>query len=200
MDDLNTLAERLGDEIATLPAGYISQKNIRGKVQYYLQWKEDGKLKSKYVRESDLPELEKQIERRKRLQAKRKELLKMLPKNNGALSLETNVVTGEHLLAMADHVRALEKRDLYGNLKDYLDGREWDRVCVVYGLRRTGKTTMLLQAVADMTEEQAAKAFYLKARRSDTMAAINRDLGKLYENGYRYALIDEITLVKDFVD
>ena len=47
MDDLNTLAKRLDDEIAALPAGYISRKNIRGKVQYYLQWKEDGKLKSK---------------------------------------------------------------------------------------------------------------------------------------------------------
>ena len=35
-------------EIAELPAGYISKKNINGKTRYYLQWTEDGKKKSKY--------------------------------------------------------------------------------------------------------------------------------------------------------
>ena len=36
-------------EIAELPAGYISKKNINGKTRYYLQWTEGGKKKSKYV-------------------------------------------------------------------------------------------------------------------------------------------------------
>ena len=36
-------------EIAALPAGYISKKNIRGKIQQYYQWTENGKKKSKYV-------------------------------------------------------------------------------------------------------------------------------------------------------
>ena len=53
MNDLYVLVERLDEEIAQLPAGYISKKIIRGKVQYYLQWKENGKLKSKYVRGDD---------------------------------------------------------------------------------------------------------------------------------------------------
>lgn len=200
MNDLYALVERLDEEIAQLPAGYISKKNIRGKVQYYLQWKENGKLKSKYVRESGLPELETQIERRKRLQAKRKELMNMLPKNGAAATYETSVMTGERLMQYANKVRGFEKRDMYGQLRDYVSGPDWNRVCVVYGLRRTGKTTMLLQAVADMTEEQASKAFYLKAQRTDTMAAVNRDLNRLYDEGYRYAFIDEVTLIKDFVD
>ena len=32
----------LSAEIATLPKGYISQKNIKGKVYYYHQWSEGG--------------------------------------------------------------------------------------------------------------------------------------------------------------
>ena len=32
-------------EIAELPAGYISKKNINGKTRYYLQWTEEGKKK-----------------------------------------------------------------------------------------------------------------------------------------------------------
>ena len=29
-------------EIAELPAGYLSKKNINGKTRYYLQWTENG--------------------------------------------------------------------------------------------------------------------------------------------------------------
>ena len=75
-----------------------------------------------------------------------------------------------------------------------------DRVCLVYGLRRTGKTTMLRQAIADLSEEKFAKCAYIKARTSDTMADINHDLKALYALGYKYIFIDEVTLMQDFVD
>ena len=39
-------------EIALLPVGCISRKQIRGIIRYYLQWNENGKLKSKYIPES----------------------------------------------------------------------------------------------------------------------------------------------------
>jgi len=71
---------------------------------------------------------------------------------------------------------------------------------LVYGLRRTGKTTMILQALNEMSEEQFGKAAYIKARSSDTMATMNRDLKKLQELGYKYIFIDEVTLMPDFID
>lgn len=52
-------------EIAELPAGYISKKNINGKTRYYLQWTEDGKKKSKYVDDALVDDLRAKIERRK---------------------------------------------------------------------------------------------------------------------------------------
>lgn len=67
-------------EIAELPAGYLSKKNINGKTRYYLQWTEDGKKKSKYVDDAIVDDLRAKIERRRELQKREKELTFMLPK------------------------------------------------------------------------------------------------------------------------
>ena len=47
---MNSTAGRIRqieDELAGLPAGYISKKMIHGKERFYLQWMENGKLKSR---------------------------------------------------------------------------------------------------------------------------------------------------------
>ncbi len=85
-------------------------------------------------------------------------------------------------------------------LEDYLYSGESDRVCLAFGLRRTGKTTMLRQAIARMNKEDLSRTTYIKARRSDTMAMMNRDLKKLFDAGFRYVFIDEVTLMRDFID
>lgn len=113
---------------------------------------------------------------------------------------ETNVVTGADLLALSENVRNWEKRDCYRQLDDYLHSAENDRVCLLFGLRRTGKTTMLRQAVLDMVPEDAAKTAYIKATVLDTMAALNRDMKRLRAAGFRYVFLDEITLIQEFID
>lgn len=62
------------------------------------------------------------------------------------------------------------------SLDAYLHSCQNDRVCLLFGLRRTGKTTMLRQAVLDMAPENAAKTAYIKATVLDTIAALNRDM------------------------
>ena len=66
--------EILEQEIGELPVGYISKKNIHGKTRYYRQWTENGKIKSQYIREEELEEVQDQIARRKELQQRLKEL------------------------------------------------------------------------------------------------------------------------------
>lgn len=107
------------------------------------------------------------------------------------------VVTGDALKAMSDEVRGFEKRGCYGSLVKYLKSQCGSRVCVLYGLRRTGKTTMLQQAIGEIPLSECA---YLKAKITDTMADMNGDLKLLYKNGFRYIFIDEVTLLKDFID
>ena len=113
---------------------------------------------------------------------------------------ETNVVIGADLLALSENVRGWEKRDCYRRLDTYLRSSENNRVCLLFGLRRTGKTTMLRQAELDMDAEAAAKTAYIKATVLDTMAALNRDMKRLWSADFRYVLLDEITLIPEFVD
>ena len=194
----------LQEEISRLPKGYISQKNIQGKTRYYLQWSENGKKKSKYIKDGDLERIRDQIEQRKTLQEELKELQNH-PNNAERMSsidleCETNVTVGRALLAMTKGVAEWERRDCYEQLQDYLHSKETDRVCLIYGLRRTGKTTMLRQAVSDMSESEFNKAAYIKLRRNDTMAMLNRDLKRLFNANYQYIFLDEVTLMSDFID
>ena len=195
--------EELESLIAKLPQGNITYKTIHGKKQPYLQWTEKGKTKSKYIKISERETVIEQVSLRRALQ----EELKTLKTETASLGLEvtsvsfeTNVVIGRDLYAMIEGVRDWEKRDCFEQLQKYVNGSGYGRVCLVYGLRRTGKTTMLLQALNEMSEERFGKAAYIKARSSDTMAAMNRDLKKLQELGYKYIFIDEVTLMPDFID
>lgn len=201
---VNDRIKVLQEEISQLPKGYISQKIIQGKTRYYLQWSENGKKKSKYIKDGELENLREQIEQRKALQEELKELQNRqnsTVKMSGIdLECETNITVGRALLAMTKGVAEWERRDCYEQLQDYLHSKETDRVCLIYGLRRTGKTTMLRQAVSDLSESEFNKAAYIKLRRTDTMAMLNRDLKRLFNANYQYIFLDEVTLMSDFID
>ena len=188
-------------QIADLPIGYISKKTINGKVQYYHQWTENGKKRSQYLRNGEMEPLREQIEQRKILQAQLKELRSGMPKvRQPNLNFETNVIVGTGLEAMSQGVKNWGLRDCFDQMEGYLYGKEYDRVCLVFGLRRTGKTTMIRQAIGRMTKENLSRAAYIKARKGDNMAMMNRDLKKLFDAGFRYVFIDEVTLMEDFID
>ena len=188
-------------QIADLPIGYISKKTINGKVQYYHQWTENGKKRSQYLRNGEMEPLREQIEQRKILQAQLKELRSGMPKvRQPNLNFETNVIVGTGLEAMSQGVKNWGLRDCFDQMEGYLYGKEYDRVCLVFGLRRTGKTTMIRQAIGRMTKGNLSRAAYIKARKGDNMAMMNRDLKKLFDAGFRYVFIDEVTLMEDFID
>ena len=199
--DINKRIMELENEIAILPQGSINIKKINGKEQPYLQWTENGKSKSKYIKKNEREEIFASVERRKQLQEELREIKKLEVVDTPVpTKFETSVVIGNRLLAMTKGVRNLKERDCFKQLQKYLNSDATDRVCLVFGLRRTGKTTMLRQAVLKMTIEQASKTAYIKAKGTDTMAAMNRDLEKLLELGYENVFIDEVTLMEDFID
>lgn len=109
----------------------------------------------------------------------------------------TNVVTGPGIRAFSKRVAKYRKRDCYKQLKRFVGGDYDGKICILYGLRRTGKTTLLLQMMGELPLEQTA---YIKIRTSDNMAGLSRDLDRLYKGGFRYVFIDEITLLEDFIN
>jgi len=195
--------QELEEQISLLPIGYISKKKIQGKTRYYRQWVENGKIKSKYIPEEQYEEISSQIAKRKELESELKKLKKNVPVCENELkqlSFEMNVISGSTLKNLSNLTTEFKERDCCQEIRTYLSGKITPRVCVVYGLRRTGKTTMILQVLSKMVEEQFNKSVYIKARKGQTMNMLDRDMKKLYDNGYRFVFIDEATLIDDFID
>ena len=109
----------------------------------------------------------------------------------------TNVVTGAGLRALANSVAKYGKRDCFSILQKFVTGSYDGKICILYGLRRTGKTTLLFQMLSELPIEKTA---YIKVQTTDDMSRLTKDLKALFELGYRYVFIDEITLLSDFID
>ena len=194
-----TEAERweIQARIDTLPVGGITLKTINGKKYPYLQWTENGKQRGRRVREEELETLRTGIEERKRLQA----LLRNdpAPKAEPPLQLTSAYRTGEALRAFIRPVLGWRKRDCYAALHDYLYGDLPDKVLILYGLRRTGKTTMIRQAIAEMDEAMFARTAFIQVTAQNNLAQLNQDLRALEQRGFRYVFLDEVTLMEDFI-
>ena len=107
---------------------------------------------------------------------------------------------GEALLKMAQTASQYERRDCFSKIQDFLKTPAADKVCLVFGLRRTGKTTLLKQLVLAMNEEEQKSAIYIKASTENTIEELNADLKLANKLKYKYVLIDEITLIEKFID
>lgn len=188
------------EEISRLPTGNISYKTINGKSYPYLQWQENGKQRSRLVKQNELTELSEKIERRK-------ELEKRVEYTSGKESAFTNdsqffssVLRGKDLAEFAAPTAQWKRRECFSTLSNFVYGSSTDRVFILYGLRRTGKTTMIRQLIAEMPKEIFSKTAYLQLNTSITLEKIDADMRLLAQQGYRYLFIDEVTLMDDFIE
>ena len=207
-DIYNQIAE-IEREIAVLPEGSITKKKIRGKDYYYHRISRDGKRIENYVSFEQVPDLKDKIEKRKTLEKKLRELKRMLPKEKkGAdkiaaeeeLDFKTTVRTGRQLELQIAITRGYKKRECIHFLRDYIFGPAQDRVLIIYGLRRTGKTTMIRQILTELSPEEFKKAAFIQVTSGNSLADVDTDLRLLERNGFRYVFIDEVTLMEDFIE
>ena len=191
-------------EIALLPSGSIAVKRINDKEYYYHRINENGKRRETYVDFDKVDELRSQIEKRKALAKELKELKRQLPKmpkiKTELPTFSTYVRVGEQLDGMAATVAKYKKRACYEAIHDYVFGEQQDKVFILYGLRRTGKTTLIRQVILNMKPEERQKAAFIQIKSSDTLSDINADLKTLEALGYKYVFVDEVTLMKDFIE
>ena len=146
-----------------------------------------------------------QIEERKRLQERTKEIraqlsVPMKTEKKPKRAFRTTVLSGERLRAYIQPVEGYKKRACFETLKSYLCGNSRDKVFILYGLRRTGKTTLIRQAIADMGASDFAKRAFIQIRTGNTLAGVNADLQLLSERGFRFIFLDEVTLMDDFIE
>ena len=108
----------------------------------------------------------------------------------------TNVVTGAGLQDLVRGVAKYQKRDCFALLQRFVTTPIDGKIGTLYGLRRTGKTTLLFQMISELPVEKTA---YIKIKTSDNMSMLTKDLRALYDKGCKYVFIDEVTLMDDFI-
>lgn len=201
---MNAIAE-IEREIAILPEGSITKKKIRDKEYYYHRIARNGKRVEKYIDFKDVAELKDRIDRRKKLEKDLKELKKQIVPEKATtkeehLEFKTTVRTGSRLRAQIAVTKKYKKRECIRELRDYVFGSQTDKVFVIYGLRRTGKTTMIRQILTELPETEFRKAAFIQVRSRDTLEDIDEDLRLLETKGFKYVFIDEVTLMEDFIE
>ncbi len=205
-DELREQLAILDEQIETMPRGSISTKKVNGHTYYYHRWYEGKTKKEQFIPEEEVIPLRAQIEKRKELQAQRTELKKQLPKGSKKMLPEdkaeyiTMVRRGPELRAFMTPALKYRRRECYTRLQEYVFGPQQDKVFVIYGLRRTGKTTLIRQILANMDDGMLNQAAFIQVTAKNTLAEVNKDLRALEKNGCRYVFLDEVTLMEDFID
>lgn len=77
------MIDRYSEELDSLPRGTLKQKNINGKIYYYLVFRDGNKIISKYIGkdEEKITLIKEQLSRRKQIQ----EILKKLSKEKNQI-------------------------------------------------------------------------------------------------------------------
>ena len=204
-EELMSQIAELEREIAILPEGSITKKKVKDKEYYYHRITRNGKRTEKYLRFEEVPNLSSQIEKRKDLEKELKKLkLLVVPvkesENEEQLTFKTLVRVGRQLKSQIALTKKYKKRECIHGLREYIFGNQQDKVFIIYGLRRTGKTTMIRQILTEISDAEFKKAAFIQVRSKDTLTDVDADLRVLEEKGFKYVFIDEVTLIEDFIE
>ncbi len=199
--------EELKKEMDSLPKGGITYKTINNTPYAYYQWQENGKQKSRTVKGDELEELSAKLARKKAVRA-------VL---NGSAPLESlgisskiqdrtqreylcSVIAGGDLKHLIANSEGKIPRFALKELEGYLYSEPNGKIFVLYGLKQSGKTTLMYQALADMKPADRKKAAYVQLRGNQKIEDLQKDLWKLHTRGIRYVFADEITNADDFIE
>ena len=115
--------KEIKNRINSLPAGGLTTKTIKGKSYIYYQWSENGKQRSRIVKDDEVDSLKTQIEERKSLQ---EQLRKMDLGIQGSeftspaepVSFKTDVRIGKPLFDFSSSIKNYKKRELYSAIEN----------------------------------------------------------------------------------
>ncbi len=206
--DAKEQINELNEKIAGLPAGGISTKTVAGKRYHYHRWSQDGKRLERFITNDEVAALQEKIDERKKLEAQVRALGGAVRRRSGAVAqagaaaaeFKTNVLLGTDLLAFCKGVAGWRSREALASLKLYLEEPPAGKVFVLYGLRRTGKTTLIRQAILSMSKKEQSRSAFIQAAPSNNLAQLNDDLRLLKSRGISRVFIDEVTALDDFIE
>jgi len=196
-------------QIELLPKGNITYKTIRGVKRMYLQWYEDGLKKSRYIKGADEADIREGVTRRKLYEEELKELeassveedmMRMGEYSLSDKAFRTSVFVGDKLKQFVSTTEKMKKRGCFRTIKNFLELDREEKVFILYGLRRTGKTTLIKQTIAELSHSEFVRTAFIQVRAGVSLGDINSDFSWLLEHGYKYVFVDEVTLAEDFIE
>lgn len=168
--------------------GTIVKRTISGKDYYYHKYLDDGKQKNVILEEREAYRLGFEINFSG---SSYQEFL------DHRFNLEVSY--GESLFLISNQYSNYQHRFCFSQVEDFFLQPYVGKILVLYGLRRTGKTTLIFQKINSFSIKEFAKAAYIKCNKHQSIYQLFDDLKYLTSQGFKYIFIDEITLLEDFV-
>lgn len=189
MDSEQTVRQRGENEF---PTGNITYKTIKGRKYAYYQWSEGGKQRSRRVRDEEIDDLTEKIRRRKSTEREQAARAEILPEDPTFCAVKT----GDELTAFAVKAEG-EARACAAALQSYLSEENTTRVLVLCGLRRTGKTRLMREALGSMSADARRRAAFLQMSPAVDALKLNCDLKRLVRRGFCTFFVDDVTRSAD---
>lgn len=106
----------------------------------------------------------------------------------------------QRFIAESEEAQKKRKRFCYKSLMGFLLNRGKD-ICALYGIRRTGKTVLMLQAMKDLLDTYhipAEKIAYITIAEKNTLndEKLVKSIDELSRQGVRYVFVDEISYIQ----
>lgn len=170
--------------------GNISIKKIKGKTYYVHQYRDGDKVINRSISKEEAFKISFESN-----YAKKYDLNQLY-----SYSFNTDVNYGPSLFSLISNYPNYKKRFLFDDIHNFLFNTQLaGKVLALYGLRRTGKTTLIFQSIMDMDLSDFSKAVYIRISSKDSFYSLKEDLEFLTTHGFKYVFIDEITLLEDFI-
>ncbi len=101
------------------------------------------------------------------------------------------------LVAYCKDAQSFSRRYCFEDAMQYLKDTGRERIGILYGLRRTGKTVLMQQ----LAMQHADRSVYIICNASKTLLSdVLNKIRELKTQGYKYFYVDEITFCSDFID
>lgn len=107
------------------------------------------------------------------------------------------------LIKQFPHSRLFSK-----DLDNFVYSEPQTKVCILFGVRRTGKTTAMLQCISRMAEKERKKAVFFQISKprkkndqilsGDSLWDLLKEMREYLHSGYKYFFVDEATNLLDF--
>lgn len=109
-----------------------------------------------------------------------------------------NWILGDNLRKFVEEQTRTIRHERYilKDLMTFLGKNPRGKVCILYGLRRTGKTILMYQAIKRLDLNKVA---YITLTEQDSLYELYQSLDIFVRKGYKYIFIDEITEIDGFL-